>query len=1229
MLCFLALVVSSPALGAGVRYSRTQLLTEPSTPCAAASEGEAECEIVAPPAEGPETGEFEGGGESGGFDPQDLRSAYGLPEVGGSGSTIAVVDAYNDPRAEADLAVYRTRYGLSACTEANGCFKRVNQLGEAANYPANAAEGWGAEISLDLDMVSAACADCKILLVEANSAERASMGAAVERAVTLGATAVSNSWNWGFEQKIGSEETSYDNYFNHPGTPIIFSGGDYGYAVRYPATSQYTVSVGGTKLQHAANSRGWNETVWSNPEIAVEQKGRGTGSGCSSYEPKPSWQGDPSCNGRVQNDISADASPQSPVSTYDSYEASGWQNLGGTSAAAPFVAGIEGLSNSNAIAAGAEVFYASATAFNDVVEGSNGSCTPPAENEYWCTAAAGYDGPTGAGTPSGAFQLGQAPLATTRAATRVSPSEATLHGFVNPHGLETSYRFEYGETTSYGSSIPVPEATAGAGNSSVEATQNVAGLTPETPYHFRLVATNSKATTYGADKTLVLSGWSVINAANLAEVKRSALEGMSCASTSACVAVGEYENSEAAFSSLAERWNGSQWQILPTTKPANAQEADLHSVSCGSISVCEAVGGWTNPEGKLGALVEGWNGTKLEAQTPTKPTGAKSTLLQSVSCSSATFCSAVGQYETSEAAIVTLAESWNGTKWKTVTTPALLGSKEAGLHGVACSTSTACVAVGWYTLTTGTELPLTELWNGTKWVVQSTPTPGGAEQSYLEGASCAPSSTVCFASGWYVNAGGVTLPLSERWNGSSWALLTNPMPAGAVGAKLNSIGCSASSACTAVGTYETASHRVAPLAERWTGSEWQLQSPASAAEPAATELNAVACPSTGVCRASGDAKSEETPTALVEEANNGEWSLSGAANPGEPKRSNLESVACGGSSACVSVGEYESAEGAFSSLAELWNGTQWQVLPTSKPSNAQEDDLRGASCGSSTNCVAVGDLVTIEGKTEAVAEGWSGTNLEAQKPTKPTGAKFTLLRSVSCSATTFCAAVGQYETSESAVVTLAESWDGTKWKTVLTPALVEFKSAGLRGVACSSSTACVAVGSYTTTAGVELPLTELWNGKKWLVQTTPTPVGTETARINGVTCANSESCMATGWYESGGARRTLVERWTGAIWQMLATPNPAGSLKSSLNGVGCSAAFACTAVGSSETAGHSIVTLAESWNGSEWRMQVTPNGSAAASELNSAACPSPTFCLAAGLSSGGEGTPISLMEEFA
>jgi subtilase family serine protease len=322
---------------------------------------------------------------AGSYGPAQFRTAYNLSSAsatGGSGQTIAIVDAYDDPNIESDLAVYDNQYGLPACTTANGCFGKVNQSG-GRRYP-NANAGWALEISLDVETAHEICPNCKILLVEASSNSLANLGAAVNEAATLGATVISNSYGG---SEYSGETTDQTRYFTHPGVPITASSGDGGYGVEFPAAANTVTAVGGTTLTLNSDNSYQSESAWS-----------GSGSGCSAYVSKPSWQADTGCAKRTVADVSADADPNTGAAVYDSvrYQGQrGWFQVGGTSLAAPLVASVYALAGNGATISGSQP-YANQAALNDTISGSNGSC-----NSYLCTAGTGYDGPTGLGSPNG------------------------------------------------------------------------------------------------------------------------------------------------------------------------------------------------------------------------------------------------------------------------------------------------------------------------------------------------------------------------------------------------------------------------------------------------------------------------------------------------------------------------------------------------------------------------------------------------------------------------------------------------------------------------------------------------------------------------------------------------------------------------------------------------------------------------------------------------------------
>jgi hypothetical protein len=358
-----------------------------------------------------------------GYGPPSLQNAYQLPSsTAGSGQTVAVVDAYDDPHAAADLAAYRAAWGLPPC--GSGCFTRVNEHGQTSPLPSPDA-GWALEESLDLDMVSAICPHCHIVLVEANSNSLSDLGTGVNAAVALGARFVSNSYGAG----EFNSETAYDGYYNHPGVAVTVAAGDSGFGVAYPAASRYVTSVGGTTLFIPLRHITWSETAWG-----------GTGSGCSAFEAKPWWQTDTGCPRRTDNDVAAVADPNTGVAVYDTYGRGGWAEVGGTSASSPIIASVYALAGTPTAGTYPALYpYEHTTSLFDVTTGSDGSCSPA----YLCTAEPGYDGPTGGGTPRGtaAFTLRDAltPLSPLNGWTggpfgTAQPAATVLSGIVHLHG---------------------------------------------------------------------------------------------------------------------------------------------------------------------------------------------------------------------------------------------------------------------------------------------------------------------------------------------------------------------------------------------------------------------------------------------------------------------------------------------------------------------------------------------------------------------------------------------------------------------------------------------------------------------------------------------------------------------------------------------------------------------------------------------------------------------------
>lgn len=307
----------------------------------------------------------------GGYGPNDLQKAYGITSESenNSGCTVAIVDAYDDPNAASDLNAYRSQYGLPACTVSNGCFTKQQ-------YTTRTDIGWAGEESVDVDMVSAICPNCKILLIEAASSSVADLDAA-EKFATSHAPYVSNSWG------VDEGTTSYDGDFNVSGVAITAATGDKGYnaVAQWPAILASVIGVGGTTL---ASVSPLAETAWSN-----------AGSGCSKLYAKPTFQANlkTGCSMRAQADVSADADPDTGVAIYDTFHRRGWLVFGGTSVATPIIASVFALAGKTGANDPANL-YGHASLLFDVTAGSNGGCGAPL-----CTAVSGWSGPTGLGTP--------------------------------------------------------------------------------------------------------------------------------------------------------------------------------------------------------------------------------------------------------------------------------------------------------------------------------------------------------------------------------------------------------------------------------------------------------------------------------------------------------------------------------------------------------------------------------------------------------------------------------------------------------------------------------------------------------------------------------------------------------------------------------------------------------------------------------------------------------------
>ena len=420
-----------------------------------------------------------------------------------------------------------------------------------------------------------------------------------------------------------------------------------------------------------------------------------------------------------------------------------------------------------------------------------------------------------------------APFAETTAATQVSNGNATLNGIVNPYGNETTYQFEYGPTTSYGTKVPVSPGKLGAIYRDEAVSSVVTGL-KEGTYHFRIVANSGAGTTYGADRTIVPHKWALIQAVTPKNSSLWQFRQIACVSVTNCIAVGASGTNSQELP-LAEMWNGIEWQEQ-ITPLGSGKNGTLRGISCVSATACEAVGNY-DAAGRLEPLAMGWNGTTWTVQTVPKLPGKSETgELRGVSCTSATFCVAVGGGEEK----YTVAELWNGTAWKEMKTPNGVEGFTY-LSSVSCISATSCMAVG----TAQTE-PLAMRWNGTEWSMQKPVNPGEAWDE-LASVSCTSASfceaTGDTASGFLEGDEGRGHTLAEQWNGSQWVRQTTGGENDVRG-----VVCVSVSSCTAVGV---------GVILGWNGVEWSTQTPLIPSGETSVSLEGLACPTTTACMVSG------------------------------------------------------------------------------------------------------------------------------------------------------------------------------------------------------------------------------------------------------------------------------------------------------------------------------------------------------------------------------------------
>jgi len=1252
-----------------------------------------------------------GTGVDGGFSPKDLWSAYKLKIPASSPptpeeeqeieeekeQTIALVDAYGYKNAEADLTEYRKQYELPECTTENGCFRKVNELNKKEDYPEENKE-WAPEQALDIDMASATCPHCKILLVQATTNFFSDFETAVDLAASE-ATEISNSYAIADEVFGSTPDEELNAAYDHPGVMMTAASGDYGFdgeragtkSASFPASDPSVVAVGGTSLKPASdtasNGRGWSEEVWSEPGGGKDA----TGSGCSANEPKPPWQTDPGCARRMTNDVAAVGACATPVSVR--LEGS-WTLICGTSASSPIVAGIEAHATKFARELpGAEAFYSDPGAAFPVTAGSNGEC----EIEYFCHAVPGYNGPTGVGSPDGPLEImALTPIAATSAPTEMAEGAATLNGSVDPQGPESHYHFEYGLATAQETIVPKPDGPVSAGNAKIDVSQHITGLKPNTTYHYRMVASNANGTVttpeaafetapptvtsvspviapaaggtavtitgtnltgatavkFGSEPArsfTVLSetslkafdpsgtgtvdvtvttpaGISPTTAADHFTFERSQwvagqapppstegtaeLNGVSCVSTEWCAAIGSYGFPSAGYSQI---WTGDSWSEHEVARPGEG-EFQLRGISCVSPTACTAVGGETPSPSPGGPVAERWNGTEWAIQPMVGPSGSVETVLEGVSCASASECLAVG-FQTSSAGVQTpYSARWNGSSWSAASVP--LPSEpgfSSGLSSISCTSATSCMAVGHVKGVQGivaSGTGLAESWNGSTWSIASPATPKGEEKGALTGISCT-SANECMAVGTYLGphpgagSGHFYGSWTEQWNGKTWTELAVTRPSEFQDGFL-SVSCTSPESCTAVGSFEIKRTRWVSETEVWNGKAWQPARTPEEYSESENETRGVSCGGESFCASVGTTFSRQQ---ILQTATETPMTVQSTPSPTGATHATLTGSSCTTASTCTAVGSDKTSLGTPVTLAEAWNGVEWLSQNTPDPGGATASELRNVSCNAAS-CTAVGSYTNESGTTVTLAEQANGSKWEVQTTPNPGSATESKLNGVSCKPASFCIAVGQY-TEGSGTLGLAEAWNGTTWSIQTIASPPDASSVTLSGVSCVSASFCIAVGSYVD-GGATVSLAEEWNGSKWIVQSAPTPEGASSVMLNAVSCASASFCTAVGSDVIAGKPTSLAESWNGTTWTIQSLQLPTGTVQSRLAGVSCTPLGSCAASGSYQLSTGTALPLAEVLSGTQWLSWASPSPSSEGGQLLDISCANRDACAAVG-----------------
>ncbi len=671
------------------------------------------------------------------------------------------------------------------------------------------------------------------------------------------------------------------------------------------------------------------------------------------------------------------------------------------------------------------------------------------------------------------------------------------------------------------------------------------------------------------------SSW-VIHSPVVHGARASILSGVECTSAIACMAVGSAFSPTGEQSTLAVLWNGTDWTELATPEPTGAQAASLSGVSCSSSSACIAVGSYTDGRGVVQVLAFYWNGSSWSLVATPAPAGAESSVLTGVGCSrgAGAACVAVGDYINGSGTEEALAEVWDGSGWSLSEPPNPAGASESLLAAASCPAATSCTAVG-----RSSDGVLIETYSRSGWVLVPTST----SANFLDAVDCSAASS-CTAVGGQVDRSGVETTLVLRGGGSTWEPVSSADEAGAAAQSLSGLSCQGPSQCLATGSFTSAGGDMSSLAETWDGRSWSLSPALSASRPEAGTLASVSCVRASSCISVGEyQQGSGTQYPMVQSDSAGTWTLGHLPVPAGATGATVASVSCSAVGACTAVGSSSKGpwlermsgdtwsiqksvvvSGSMTSvscptislcmavgatfqragkqipLAELWRGSSWSKLSPPVPAGAVASSLQGVSCAVSALCLAVGTYTSSSEEVFPMVEMWNGRGWSRATVAQPSGATSSALESISCPVPGWCAAVGYYTQSNGTLMPLAEGWTGGRWfvRSSIEPGGAS--SSQLSAVSCASKSSCMAVGRYADASSAAEPLAETFDGTDWALDIPEVDPFSGESGMQSVSCPSTSACVAVGSSLSAGApTKTLAELSLVKVPTVTTNPAPA------------------------------------------------------------------------------------------